>query len=136
MKKKLSPLILSILALGGVALAWWLFSPLFIDQTVEEALPFEIPAESELAEMSPDAAERPALKVLNCAVKLYQRSFPLPSITAELTPVFRLADLMLLPVQTGYKAVVAATALMDAGERPSSIWLLQLLSQLPLCLLT
>ena len=46
-----------ILGLVGIAVAWWLFSPLFISQSVEEDFPFELPSQSELAEMSPDEAE-------------------------------------------------------------------------------
>jgi hypothetical protein len=47
----------NVLILGGLALlvilpvAWYLGSPLFLDRTVEEAFPLEIPSEVELAEM-------------------------------------------------------------------------------------
>ena len=57
MKKTIPIIGASILALAGIALAWWLFSPLFISQSVEEAFPFELPNESELAAMSPEEAE-------------------------------------------------------------------------------
>ena len=57
MKKTISIIGISVLAIAGIALAWWLFSPLFISQSVEEAFPFELPSESELAEMSPEEAE-------------------------------------------------------------------------------
>ena len=58
MKKTLTTIGVSILAVAGIALAWWLFSPLFISQSVEENFPFELPSESELAEMSPEEAEK------------------------------------------------------------------------------
>ncbi|MCP4139662.1 MAG: DM13 domain-containing protein [Chloroflexi bacterium] len=58
MKKTISTIGASLLAIAGLALAWWLFSPLFISQTIEEDFPaVEIPSESELAEMSPEEAE-------------------------------------------------------------------------------
>ncbi len=58
MKKPLTISAAIILGLIGVAALWWLFSPLFISQSVEEAFPFELPSESELAEMSPEEAEK------------------------------------------------------------------------------
>ncbi|MGH2537787.1 MAG: DM13 domain-containing protein [Candidatus Promineifilaceae bacterium] len=42
------------LFLGGVAAAWYLFSPLLVDDPVDEAFPFEAPAESEVAGLSPE----------------------------------------------------------------------------------
>ncbi len=49
----------TILILAGIfgfliiiAAGWYLVSPLFIDNTVEEAFPFEVPPESEIASMS------------------------------------------------------------------------------------
>ncbi len=47
-----------ILAAGVVGLvvvvivAWWLISPLFVDRVVDEAFPFELPSQEEMAEMS------------------------------------------------------------------------------------
>lgn len=43
-----------------IAAGWYLGSPLFIDNTVEEAFPFELPQESALSEMS--AEERTSLE--------------------------------------------------------------------------
>lgn len=43
----------AILIVGiGLPAAWWLASPLFIDEQVNEAFPFEAPSQSELAAMS------------------------------------------------------------------------------------
>lgn len=36
----------------GAPIVWWLASPLFIDQTVDEAFPFEIPSAQEMAALS------------------------------------------------------------------------------------
>ncbi len=50
--------VLALVALGAVG--WYLGSPLFIDNTVEEAFPFEVPSQDEMAGMS--AAEQAALE--------------------------------------------------------------------------
>lgn len=42
--------VLGIIVFGAVV--WWLASPLFIDNTVDEAFPFEIPSAAEVAAMS------------------------------------------------------------------------------------
>jgi len=47
-------LIATIIILIALAVIWWLFSPLFIDQTVDEAFPFEMPTASEMAAMTDD----------------------------------------------------------------------------------
>jgi len=43
---------IGVIAIGAAAVGWWLFSPLLFNKTVEEAFPFELPSESEMAEMS------------------------------------------------------------------------------------
>jgi hypothetical protein len=40
-----------VIVVGG-ALAWYLASPLFIDRTVDETFPFEVPSQEDLAQMS------------------------------------------------------------------------------------
>lgn len=46
-------IILGLVALAAFgALAWYLASPLFINRSVEEAFPFEMPGEQEIAQMS------------------------------------------------------------------------------------
>ena len=57
MKKLLTISAAFILGFIGIAVVWWLFSPLYINQPVEESLPFEIPSESKLADLSPEEAE-------------------------------------------------------------------------------
>ena len=42
----------AVVLLGLFAVGWYLASPLFIDNTVDEAFPFEVPSETEMAEMS------------------------------------------------------------------------------------
>ena len=71
MKKTLTTIGVSILAIAGIALAWWLFSPLFISQSVDEAFPVEIPSTGELEEMSSEEAE----KAINEAVEGIDEEF-------------------------------------------------------------
>lgn len=52
-----SPLVrtLAIVVLAGALVAaWYLISPLFIDRTVDEAFPFALPSEAEIAAMDDD----------------------------------------------------------------------------------
>lgn len=51
----------TVIVVGGLAAAilfgaagWYFISPLFINRTVDEQLPFEIPSETELEELSPE----------------------------------------------------------------------------------
>ena len=44
----------AVVVIAGAALAWWLISPLFIDNVVDEAFPFEMPSEGEMADMTDD----------------------------------------------------------------------------------
>lgn len=44
----------AVVLIGVLAIGWYLASPLFIDNTIDEAFPFEVPSESEMAEMSED----------------------------------------------------------------------------------
>ena len=50
--------IVGIIVFGAVV--WWLISPLFIDNTIDEAFPFEVPSAAEVATMS--EAERMAVE--------------------------------------------------------------------------
>ncbi|MBT3315373.1 MAG: DM13 domain-containing protein [Anaerolineae bacterium] len=78
MKKPLTIFVAIILGLVAIAALWWLFSPLFISQSVEESFPFELPSESELAEMSPEEAE----EVINDAMEGIDEEF-VESLSAE-----------------------------------------------------
>jgi hypothetical protein len=42
----------AVVVIAGLAVAWYLASPLFINRTVDEAFPVEVPPVEELAEMS------------------------------------------------------------------------------------
>ncbi len=44
----------AVVVIAGAILAWWLVSPLFIDTVVDEAFPFEMPSDSEMADMTPE----------------------------------------------------------------------------------
>ena len=43
-----------VAVIAGGIVAWWLISPLFIDTVVDEAFPFEMPSDSEMADMTPE----------------------------------------------------------------------------------
>lgn len=45
-------------------IAWWLASPLFIQNTVEEAFPFDVPTTAEIEEMSPDEAQDKVMDIM------------------------------------------------------------------------
>jgi hypothetical protein len=68
MKKSLLVSGVIILGLIGIVVVWWLVSPLFISQSVDEGFHFELPEESEIADLSPDEAEQvleDAMNVIN-----------------------------------------------------------------------
>ena len=44
----------TVVLLGFLAIGWYLASPLFINEPVDEAFPFELPTEAEVATMSDD----------------------------------------------------------------------------------
>ena len=44
----------AVILVAGAAIGWWLVSPLFIDNVVDEAFPFEMPDQTELASMTAD----------------------------------------------------------------------------------
>lgn len=47
----------------ALPIGWWLVSPLFIDNTVDEAFPFTLPSAAEIAAL-PDADRMPALEAV------------------------------------------------------------------------
>lgn len=49
----------------ALPIVWWLASPLFIDNTVDEAFPFDVPTAAEVAEMSPDEAQEAMSEVMD-----------------------------------------------------------------------
>ena len=59
-------IILPILALLVlIAVGWWLISPLFRDDVVDEAFPFDVPTMEEIAAMSPEEAETEAVAIMD-----------------------------------------------------------------------
>ena len=44
MNRTLLAVIGAVVVIAGIAIAWYLISPLFIDRTVDEAFPFNCPA--------------------------------------------------------------------------------------------
>ena len=42
----------AVVVIVGAIVGWWLISPLFIDSVVDEAFPFEMPSDSEMADMT------------------------------------------------------------------------------------
>ena len=53
-------LVIGVIVLGAliaIPIIWWLASPLFIDNTVDEAFPFDVPTAAEVADMPADEAQ-------------------------------------------------------------------------------
>ncbi len=66
-----------ILIAGGViglivvlAITWYLASPLFIDQTVDEEFPFEVPTAEEIAEMSEEERAQAEEEMLEAGAQM------------------------------------------------------------------
>lgn len=58
MTRRIRMILIVIIVLILIPIAWWLASPLFINRTVDEAFPFEIPSQEALANMSADEKEQ------------------------------------------------------------------------------
>ncbi|MEM7336863.1 MAG: DM13 domain-containing protein, partial [Chloroflexota bacterium] len=58
MNNNLKILIGAVVVIGGLAAAWYLASPLFIDNSVDEAFPVSLPTVEEAADMSADEIEQ------------------------------------------------------------------------------
>ena len=52
MRKTIIIILGAVVLIAGLAVVWYLASPLFINRTVDEAFPFEVPAAEELEQMS------------------------------------------------------------------------------------
>jgi hypothetical protein len=57
MKRTALIIIGAIVLIVGIGVAWYLVSPLFIDNTIDEAFPVQLPSEAEAGEMSGDELE-------------------------------------------------------------------------------
>lgn len=79
---------LIVVVVGGAG-AWWLGSPLFIDQVVEEELPFVIPTEKEMEEMSEDELAEVATEVMDAAAKMPDKEMEedMPKMADDAQPV-------------------------------------------------
>lgn len=53
-----------VLAVIAVPVAWWLASPLFVDETVDEAFPFDVPTSEEIKAMSAAEAETAVSEIM------------------------------------------------------------------------
>jgi hypothetical protein len=67
-----------LIALVFGVVGWWLLSPLFIDTKVDEAFPFELPSEAELAAMSETEMKELAAE--------FEAAMPASKTIAELSP--------------------------------------------------
>lgn len=54
MNRRLLTIIIAAVVIIGAPVAWYLVSPLFIDQTVDEAFPFDLPSADEMSDMTMD----------------------------------------------------------------------------------
>ncbi len=52
------------LVLVGIPVVWWLASPLFIQEAVDEDFPFEVPSSEEIQAMSPAEAESTLMEIM------------------------------------------------------------------------
>lgn len=79
---------LIVVVVGGAG-AWWLGSPLFLDQVVEEELPFEIPTEEEMADMSEDELAKVTADVMDAAAKMPDKEMEeeMPEMADDAQPV-------------------------------------------------
>jgi hypothetical protein len=86
------PVILGVIGLIGLVIVavvgWYLASPLFIDNVVDEALPFELPSAEELARMPEAELQKVEAEVLEVAAKMPDKQMddPMPE-AAENAPV-------------------------------------------------
>ena len=67
---------------------WWLISPLFIDEAVDEAFPFEMPSAEEIAAMSDEEKEKMEEQIMEAAATMPDKTMeePMPdSMPAEPT---------------------------------------------------
>lgn len=69
-----------IAAILFVAAGWYFISPLFINRTVDEQFPFEIPNEAELEELSSEDLEELAVEVQSTAAEMPDKEMedPMP----------------------------------------------------------
>ena len=77
--------LVGLVMIGSVA--WYLASPLFIDDVVDEAFPLEVPSPEELAQMPEDELERVEAKVLEMAAEMPDKVMEEPMPEAADTPV-------------------------------------------------
>ncbi|MEM6428193.1 MAG: DM13 domain-containing protein [Deinococcota bacterium] len=71
--------ILGVLIVVGAPVAWWLGSPLFIDDAVDEAFPFDLPTMAEAADMNPEMLEQ----TLDNVVSQVSQAGAMDDMTAE-----------------------------------------------------
>lgn len=78
---------LIILGVCGVA-GWYLVSPLFIDQVVQEDFPFEIPSPEKLAQMSAEELKQMEAEVMKVAAQMPGKVMqePMPEVPHDVQP--------------------------------------------------
>lgn len=95
------------LAVAG-SVAWYLISPLFIDNVVDEAFPFEVPSETELAAMS--AEERMEMEAQ------FMEAAPSEAELASLSP----DQVEMVEVKVSEAAAVVMSDKMIEDEMPAA----------------
>ena len=78
MKKTLIIIAGTLVSILVMYVGWWLLSPLFINQSVQEAFPAGLPNQSELADMFPEEAE----KILENAMQVIDEEY-VASLTSD-----------------------------------------------------
>ncbi|MEM7347087.1 MAG: DM13 domain-containing protein [Chloroflexota bacterium] len=83
-------IIVALIVCAGVAAAgWYLASPLFIDDVVEEEFPFEMPSEEKLAEMTDEELAAMEAEVLAASADMPDEVMeePMPEEAASAEPI-------------------------------------------------
>lgn len=70
MNRTLLIIIGAVVVIIGIGVAWYLISPLFIDNTVDEAFPVQLPSEAEASEMSGEELEAALVAAIEDVEKL------------------------------------------------------------------
>jgi hypothetical protein len=80
-----------VIAAIGIPLVWWLAAPLFIQESVDEEFPFDIPSSSAVETMSPTAAETAVQELLD---KMEDRSLSAEQLTVLEARMMEMAAIM------------------------------------------
>ncbi len=93
MKKILIIFAGTLLSVLVIYAGWWLLSPLFINQSVQEEFPSGLPNQSELANLLPDEAEKILEDAMEVIDEEYVKSLPSDEATALENEILTIAKM-------------------------------------------